>query len=113
MSTETTVQKPDKFYVALTDHEWKQLAISAKKSGKKTAGRLIISEMYRLEEELKQLVEGCDQPQQKIRNSYRIPQELRPFFKQLAQFYGSTVSVVLFRLIISRHLMPEARQKQE
>jgi hypothetical protein len=96
----TTGKLPEKFHAILTEQDWKRLEIAAKQKGKRNVRRLLTSELYKLERDMKELICECDGKTKKRYNHYQIPDELRPFYKQLACMYGTNVSAIVFRLII-------------
>lgn len=106
---QATMPKPTKtytknYYVKMTGEEWDHLEDIAAKSGKKNSRRFIHTEMYRLYNQLNEVVPNCDTQIKRKLNIYKIPEELKPFYANLACMLGISVSEVISRLIIHPHL---------
>jgi hypothetical protein len=97
---------PNVYHLQLTELQWKQLEKAAQLHNKKNIRRFINAELYRLEKIMREDVKtvACEKNPDKRYNSYPIPEELRPFYAKLGCVYGTTVSAIIFRMLIFPHL---------
>lgn len=88
------------FRLNITAPEWDELEKKAKADGKSTVRGYIRCELYRFAQKYAALIPPCSVKKNKRLNYYKIPPELRGFYRSLACHLNCEVGTAIFRFII-------------